>query len=102
MCIRDRYDIIDVPSDLIQTAKKYRIELIENIASYDDDILHKYVENIEIKPEELKKVLRDLTIQNKAIPVLCGASFKNKGIQPLLDAVVAVSYTHLDVYKRQI
>jgi elongation factor G len=92
-----KYDIIDVPSDLIQTAKKYRIELIENIASYDDDILHKYVENIEIKPEELKKVLRDLTIQNKAIPVLCGASFKNKGIQPLLDAVVDYLPSPIDI-----
>jgi len=92
-----KYDIIDVPSDLIQIAKKYRMELIENIANYDDDILHKYVENIEIKPEELKKVLRNLTIQNKAIPVLCGASFKNKGIQPLLDAVVDYLPSPIDI-----
>ena len=83
-----KYDYADIPADMVQTAKNARMELIENIANYNDDILHKYVENIEIKPEEIKKALRALTIEVKAIPVLCGAAFKNKGVQPLLDAVV--------------
>ncbi|MCL6087677.1 MAG: elongation factor G [Actinobacteria bacterium] len=83
-----KFDYTDIPSDMLQTAKNARMELIENIANYNDDILHKYVENIEIKPDEIKKALRVLTIEVKAIPVLCGASFKNKGVQPLLDAVV--------------
>ncbi|MCL4377617.1 MAG: elongation factor G [Actinobacteria bacterium] len=83
-----KYDYTDIPADMVQTAKNARMELIENIANYNDDILHKYVENIEIKPEEIKKALRALTIEVKAIPVLCGAAFKNKGVQPLLDAVV--------------
>lgn len=83
-----KFDYTDIPSDLLQAAKNARMELIENIANYDDDILHKYVENIEIKPDEIKKALRALTIEVKVIPVLCGASFKNKGVQPLLDAVV--------------
>lgn len=83
-----KFDYTDIPADLLQSARNARMELIENIANYNDDILHKYVENIEIKPDEIKKALRALTIEVKAIPVLCGASFKNKGVQPLLDAVV--------------
>jgi len=83
-----KFDYTDIPSDMLKAAKNARTELIENIANYNDDILHKYVENIEIKSDELKKALRALTIEVKAIPVLCGASFKNKGVQPLLDAVV--------------
>ena len=83
-----KFDYTDIPADLLQSARNARMELIENIANYSDDILHKYVENIEIKPDEIKKALRALTIEVKAIPVLCGASFKNKGVQPLLDAVV--------------
>ncbi|MHB8280905.1 MAG: elongation factor G [Candidatus Humimicrobiaceae bacterium] len=83
-----KFDYTDIPADLLQSARNARMELIENIANYNDDILHKYVENIEIKPDEIKKALRALTIEVKAIPVLCGASFKNKGVQPLLDAVI--------------
>ncbi len=83
-----KFEYTDIPSDLLQPAKKYRAELIENIANFDDEILHKYVENIEITPAELLKALRELTIKVKVIPVLCGSSFKNKGVQPLLDAVV--------------
>ncbi|MFA5820306.1 MAG: elongation factor G [Bacteroidales bacterium] len=83
-----KFDYTDIPADLLQSARNARMELIENIANYSDDILHKYVENIEIKPDEIKKALRALTIEVKTIPVLCGASFKNKGVQPLLDAVV--------------
>lgn len=83
-----KFDYTDIPADLLQSARSARMELIENIANYSDDILHKYVENIEIKPDEIKKALRALTIEVKAIPVLCGASFKNKGVQPLLDAVI--------------
>ena len=83
-----KFDYTDIPADLLQSARSARMELIENIANYSDDILHKYVENIEIKPDEIKKALRALTIEVKTIPVLCGASFKNKGVQPLLDAVV--------------
>lgn len=92
-----KFDYTDIPSDLLQIAKNARMELIENIANYNDDILHKYVENIEIKPEEIKKALRTLTIEVKAIPVLCGASFKNKGVQPLLDAVVDYLPSPLDL-----
>jgi len=83
-----KYEFTDIPSELIHTANKYRSELIENIANFDDNILHKYVDNIEITPAELLKAIRELTIKVKIIPVFCGSSFKNKGVQPLLDAVV--------------
>jgi elongation factor G len=83
-----KYEYTDIPVELVQTANKYRAELIENIANFDDNILHKYVENIEITPTELTKAIRELTIKVKVIPVLCGSSFKNKGVQPLLDAVI--------------
>jgi elongation factor G len=78
----------EIPKELLATANKYRQELLENISNYSDDILYKYVENIDITNEDIKKAVRDLTIQSKGIPVLCGSSFKNKGIQPLLDAVI--------------
>ncbi len=78
----------EIPKELLATANKYRQELLENISNYNDDILYKYVENIDITNEDIKKAVRDLTVQSKGIPVLCGSSFKNKGIQPLLDAVI--------------
>ena len=92
-----KFDHTDIPAEMLQAAKSARMELIENIANFNDEILHKYVENIEIKPEEIKKALRTLTIEGKAIPVLCGASFKNKGVQPLLDAVIDYLPSPLDL-----
>lgn len=83
-----KFEYEDVPSELESTAEKYRQQLIENIANYNDDILNKYVENIEISEGELKKAIREITINVNGVPVLCGAAFKNKGVQPLLDAVV--------------
>ncbi|MDD3520527.1 MAG: elongation factor G [Actinomycetota bacterium] len=83
-----KFEYTDIPSELVQSAEKYRAELIENIANFDDEILHKYVENIDITPDEILKAIRKLTINVKIIPVLCGSVFKNKGVQPLLDAVV--------------
>ena len=91
-----KFEYTDIPSDLVQSARKYRTELIENIANFDDEILHKYVENIEITPAEILKTIRKLTIGVKIIPVLCGSSFKNKGVQPLLDAVVEFLPSPLD------
>ena len=83
-----KFEYGEIPEDMLAAASKSRMEMIENIANFNDEILHKYVENIEITPEEIKKALRVLTIEVKAIPVLCGSSFKNKGVQPLLDSIV--------------
>jgi elongation factor G len=92
-----KFEYEDIPEELVPTAEKYRHELIENIANYNDDILNKYVESQEITGEELKKAIRDITINVEGIPVLCGAAFKNKGVQPLLDAVVDYLPSPLDV-----
>ncbi|MBE3101191.1 MAG: elongation factor G [Firmicutes bacterium] len=92
-----KYSIEDIPQDLKSIANKYRQELVENIANYNDEILNKYVENNEISQEELIAAIREITLSGKGIPVLCGASFKNKGVQFLLDAVIDYLPSPLDV-----
>jgi len=82
------FEYEDIPAELESVAGKYRQELIENIANYNDFILNKYVENIEISEAELKKAIREITLSANGVPVFCGAAFKNKGVQPLLDGVV--------------
>jgi elongation factor G len=73
---------------LIEIAKKYRTQIIESASEYDDHLMERYLNNEEISVDELKKALRKSTIECKITPVLCGASFKNKGVQKLLDAVI--------------
>ena len=92
-----KYSIEDIPVELRSISNKYRQELIENIASYNDDILNKYIENIEISENELISAVREITISGKGVPVLCGASFKNKGVQFLLDAVINYLPSPLDI-----
>jgi len=92
-----KFEYEDIPEELIPTAEKYRQELIENIANYNDDILNKYVENLEITEEELKAAIREITVNVKGVPVLCGAAFKNKGVQFLLDAVVDFMPSPIDI-----
>ena len=82
------FDAIDIPADLMEIATKYRTQMLEAVSDVDDTLLEKYLEGQEITEQEISKVLRTATIGAKIIPVLCGASFKNKGVQSLLDAVV--------------
>jgi len=82
------YNTEEVPADYLEKAKLYRVELQEKLAEVDDQIMEKFLENKEISSNELKAAIRRTTIANKFTPVLCGASFKNKGVQLLLDAVV--------------
>lgn len=82
------FDEIPIPQDLKELAAKYRTEMLEAVSEVDDTLLEKYLEGEEIKEEEIIEVLRRATIELKIIPVLCGSSFKNKGVQRLLDAVV--------------
>ncbi|HRI46969.1 MAG: elongation factor G [Ignavibacteriaceae bacterium] len=82
------YDEIPIPKDLTEIANKYRTEMLEAVSDVDDTLLEKYLDGQEISPEEIVKVLRQATIESKIIPVLCGSSFKNKGVQRLLDAVI--------------
>jgi len=78
----------EIPGDLVQRAKQCRHGMIEAAADFDDKLMEKYVEGREPAEEELKAAIRKGTIQDRMVPVLCGAAFKNKGIQRLLDAVV--------------
>ena len=77
-----------IPADMLEKAQEYRNNMIESIAESDDELMEKYLEGEEITMEELKLALRKATIENKIVPVLCGTSYKNKGVQKLLDAVI--------------
>ncbi len=82
------FEVVDIPEELRDEAEYARQLLVEKVAETDDDLTIKYLEGEEITPEELKRALRKACIEVKLIPVLCGSSFKNKGVPPLLDAVV--------------
>ena len=82
------YEVHEIPEDLKERAEQYRNELIENVAEADEELMEKYLEGEEISIEELKAGIRKLTINGEAYPVFCGSAFKNRGVQPVLDAVV--------------
>src|SRR5947207_706270 len=87
----------EIPENLKKKAEAFHAQLVETIAENDDEILHKFLEGETISAEELKKSLRKSTIALKVFPVIVGTSFKNKGVQPLLDAVVDFLPSPLDV-----
>jgi elongation factor G len=82
------WDVIDIPHDMVAKAQTYRTLMLEAISDEDDSLLEKYLEGKEITPKEIMAVLRRACLKVSIIPVLCGSSFKNKGVQMLLDAVV--------------
>src|SRR5262249_50099973 len=82
------YDRVDVPEEYLDRAHKAREQMVEAIAETDDELLERYLSGEEVTNEELKLALRRATIANRLQPVICGSAFKNKGVQPLLDAVV--------------
>ncbi|MFK7000641.1 elongation factor G [Flavobacterium oreochromis] len=91
------FDIIDIPADMVDEVKEYRSKLIEEIASYDENLLDKYMEDENsITEEEINNALRAATIDMAIIPMLCGSSFKNKGVQFMLDAVCKYLPSPLD------
>ncbi|GAB2645424.1 elongation factor G [Nocardia goodfellowii] len=83
-----RYEIAEIPESLRDLAARYRHELLEAVAESDEALLEKYFGGAELSVAEIKGGIRDLTVRSAAYPVLCGSAFKNKGVQPLLDAVV--------------
>ncbi|MBI5198063.1 MAG: elongation factor G [Nitrospirae bacterium] len=83
-----KYTVADVPADLIDQAKECRDKMIESLSDHDESLMEKYIGGEAVTEEEIHRVLRKATITMKVTPVLCGASFKNKGIQLLLDAVI--------------
>jgi len=87
----------EIPSEYAEDAQHYRHELVEAAAEYDDSLLEKYLEGEEISVDEIKAAIRQATIDCAITPVTCGASFKNKGVQPLLDAIIDFLPSPLDV-----
>lgn len=78
----------EIPADLLETANKYRAEMLEHVANQDDELMMKYLEGEELTEEEIKRALRKGTLANHIVPMICGSSYKNKGVQELIDAVV--------------
>src|ERR1051325_9768898 len=82
----ETYDTIEIPADLAEKADEYRTKMLEAVAETDEALLEKYFGGEELTIEEIKGALRKLTITSEAYLVLCGSAFKNKGVQPMLDA----------------
>ena len=87
----------EIPDDMKEKAQEYHDALIEAVAEQDEELMNKYLEGEEITVEEIKAVLRKATIENEIVPVTCGTSYKNKGVQKLLDAIVDYMPSPLDV-----
>jgi len=92
-----KYYYEEIPPHLKDQAEEYRILMLETLADVNDLIMEKYLEGKEITPDEIKSAIREATCQLKLVPVLCGAAFKNKGVQPLLDAIVDYLPSPLDI-----
>jgi len=90
-------DVAAIPPDLLDEARKHRDKLVEAVAEMDDDLMHKYLEGTELTEDELVRGLRLGTLQYRIVPVLTGSALKNKGVQPMLDAVVDYLPSPLDV-----
>ncbi len=93
-----KYDIEEIPADLVEKANEYRAVLLEVVAETDDALLERFMEgDTDFTVAEIKAAIRKLTISSQIYPVLCGSAFKNRGVQPMLDAVVDYLPTPLDV-----
>jgi elongation factor G len=90
-------DVVDIPADMVDAAAAAREHLLDEVSKYDDELVDMILEEQEIPPARLKQAIRKATLAIKLTPVLCGSSFKNKGVQPLLDAVIAYLPSPLDV-----
>lgn len=86
-----------IPSDMVDTVKSFRDKLLETAAEFDDEVMSLYLEGKDVEPEMIRRAIRRGTIEVKAVPVLCGASYRNKGVQLLLDAVVSYLPSPVDI-----
>ena len=87
----------EIPDDMKELAQKYHNEMVETVAESDEELFEKYCGGEELTKEEIRKAIREMTIANKIIPVVCGTSYRNKGVQKLLDAIVEYMPSPLDV-----
>ena len=92
-----RFEVLDIPEAYSKEAHRQREILIERLAEWDEGLMERFVDGGEVSESELKRVIRKVTLQRKGTPVLCGAAFRNKGVQPLLDAVIDYLPSPLDV-----
>ncbi|GAA1886444.1 elongation factor G [Williamsia serinedens] len=93
----EKYDVQEIPADLAERAEQYRQELLETVAESDEELLEKFFGGEELTIEEIKGAIRKMTVASEIYPVLCGSAFKNKGVQPMLDAVIDYLPSPLDV-----
>jgi len=91
------YEVQEIPEDLKSKAEQYRANLVESVAEANEELLEKFLNGDELSVDEIKSGIRQLTISGEAYPVLCGSAFKNRGVQPMLDAVVDYLPSPLDV-----
>jgi elongation factor G len=92
-----KWDEIDIPADMVDEANSYREQLLETIATSDDEFMDKYLGGEQVTEEEIKRAIRKGTLAFDFVPILCGSAFKNKGVQPMLDAVVDFLPSPLDI-----
>ncbi|ORA33693.1 elongation factor G [Mycobacterium aquaticum] len=93
----ESYETVEIPADLAERAAEYRSELLDTVAETDEALLEKYLGGEELTIDEIKGAIRKLTVSSELYPVLCGSAFKNKGVQPMLDAVIDYLPSPLDV-----
>ncbi|MHB1534193.1 MAG: elongation factor G [Acidimicrobiales bacterium] len=93
----DKFDVVDIPSALAGEAEAHRAELVDTLSNFDDELTEKFLGEEEITADDLRRVLRAATIAGHVVPVLCGSAFKNKGVQPMLDAVVDFLPSPVDI-----
>jgi elongation factor G len=91
------YHVIDIPEEYAAEAQRYRERLIEMLAEQDESLMEKYIEGTPLTAQEIRKAIRKATVGNRLVPVLCGSAFKNRGVQPLLDAIVDYLPSPLDI-----
>src|SRR5690625_4252817 len=91
------YETREIPEDLQEKAEEYRNKLVEQAAESTDELMEKYLEEGELTNDEIKEGIRYLTVHNEAYPVFCGSAFRNRGVQPVLDAIVDYLPSPLDV-----
>ena len=92
-----KYELRDIPANLVEEAKKWREKMVEAAAEANDDLTHKYLEGHDLSLDEIKQGLRIRTIKNEIVPMLCGSAFKNKGVQAMLDAVIDYMPSPIDI-----
>jgi len=92
-----KFDVVDIPADLLDKAKEYREQMVEAVSEHDDHLLEKFLNGEELTVEEIQAGIRKATIAMHIFPVICGSAFKNKGVQTMLDAVVDYLPSPLDI-----